>query len=313
MFVASACNENSADRALRSRDRRWFTLRIKRSVAIVTALGLAMMAVSCSSDQRATSAPDSTPETAPLSTGVSLPSGARYVALGSSFAAGTGVPQQASTCGPSDQNYPSLVAAQLELTLIDVSCSAATTANIIDTPQGDAPAQISAVTPDTELVTITVGGNDVGYSATALQCGDPSTVCSVDQPKLETDLTKMTASLETLIDGVRAKAPSSTVVLVTYPRVVPDQVCPALSFTDDEAALIRDMGEKLESAFIEVAARTGVILVDPYHAQGDHTVCAPAVADRWTDGKVATVGFPYHPTATGHKAMASLVVDAMHG
>ena len=98
--------------------------------------------------------------------------GAKYVALGSSYAAGPGIPTQSGgVCTRSSHNYPNLVAAKLKLSLVDVSCSGATTANVLTTSQGTNPPQIDAVTSDTSLVTFTVGGNDIGYTATAFSCG----------------------------------------------------------------------------------------------------------------------------------------------
>ena len=104
--------------------------------------------------------------------------------------------------------------------------------------------------------------------------------------------------------------PSATVVFVTYPREIPDRNCPALSYTDAEADIVRSMGERLEQAFLTVADRTDVVFVDPYPAPGDHTGCAPP-AQRWTAGNVADDGFAYHPTALGHEVMADMIVDAL--
>ena len=103
-------------------------------------------------------------QSAPLSAGM------QHVALGSSFAAGPGIPQQAATCGRSDHNYSHLVAATLGLMLTDVSCSGATTGHILDTPQGEAPPQLSALQAETALVTLTIGGNDISYSSSTGRC-----------------------------------------------------------------------------------------------------------------------------------------------
>jgi hypothetical protein len=66
-----------------------------------------------------------------------LAQGAKYVALGSSFAAGPGIATQLGSCGRSNNNYSHLVAAALGLTPTDVSCNGATTANIVSTSQGN--------------------------------------------------------------------------------------------------------------------------------------------------------------------------------
>ena len=97
--------------------------------------------------------------------------GDKYVALGSSFASGPLIPNEVDhSCLRSSNNYPHLVAAKLKLALTDVSCGNATTDNVVSTPQGANPLQIQAVTPDTKLVTVTIGGNDVSYTVTNLIC-----------------------------------------------------------------------------------------------------------------------------------------------
>lgn len=251
----------------------------------------------------------STTSTAPPT--ASLSEGDKYVALGSSIASGFGIPVQSTDCGRSDRNYPALIAAEYGLALTDVSCGAAVIPNIVDTAQGDHPPQIEAVTPDTKLITVTVGGNDIGYNATALTCGDPQTVCAAPA-SLEADLETARTALQAMIAQLEAAAPSATIVFVTYPREFPEGNCPELSLTDEEAALLRDMGERLEATFVDVVSESDVVFVDPYVVPGDHTGCA-AASERWTAGRDAPEGFPYHPTALGHEAMAEMISTALGG
>src|SRR5271170_173164 len=96
-----------------------------------------------------------------------IPAGSHYVAMGSSFAAGPGIAPRASAsprrAGRSAGNYAHLVARALGLDLHDVTFSGATTSDILGASAAGQPAQLAAVTPDTRLVTITAGGNDVGF------------------------------------------------------------------------------------------------------------------------------------------------------
>ena len=96
-----------------------------------------------------------------------IPAGSRYVATGSSFAAGPGISPRAAAsprrAGRSSGNYAHLVARALGLDLHDVTYSGATTGDILRPSAAGQPAQLDAVTPDTRLVTITAGGNDVGF------------------------------------------------------------------------------------------------------------------------------------------------------
>src|SRR3954469_7795079 len=91
----------------------------------------------------------------------------RYVALGSSFAAGPGLgrrmPGSPRRAGRSTINYAHLYAARAGLDLRDVTFTGATAAALLDGQDRAGPPQIEAVTADTSLVTLTCGGNDVGY------------------------------------------------------------------------------------------------------------------------------------------------------
>jgi lysophospholipase L1-like esterase len=237
--------------------------------------------------------------------------GDRYVSLGTSIASGYGIANQSTFCGRSDRDYGHLVAATLGLNLTDVSCGAAVIPNVLDRAQSTAPPQIDAVTPDTKLITVSVGGNDINLNGTALVCGNPATVCS-PPATLDADEAALQGDLVAMLTALKAKAPSAIVVLVTYPREFPDQNCAALSLSDSELSMLRGMGEKLEAAMVSAAQQTGVVLVDPYVQPRDHTACAPA-AERWTAGyKVAPgEGFAYHPTVLGHQEMAKLIEQAV--
>jgi hypothetical protein len=236
------------------------------------------------------------------------PQGAKYVAIGSSYAAGPGIPNQmGGACARSDHNYPHLVAAALHLNLDDVSCSGAVTANAINTPQGAAPPQINAVSPDTRLVTLTIGGNDVGYAATSFSCGMTITCTSAPTPaQLHASFAALPGSLTALIALIRAKAPSATIILVTYPRLVPPSPCAALHYSPAGVRLVASIGQRLEAVFVRVARATRIRIADPYVIGASRGPCAPRSV-RWVAGLRAPNGFPYHPTAVGHVAMASLV------
>lgn len=240
-----------------------------------------------------------------------LQKGDTYVSLGSSLASGFGIANQSTPCGRSDKAYGPLVAEKFGLQLTDVSCGAAVVPNIVDHAQGANPPQIEAVTPDTKLITIGLGGNDIGYNGTALGCGDPATVCTAP-PTLAADEAALSTKLSTMLEAVKAKAPSATIVLVTYPREFPKKNCPALSLTDAELAILQQMGASVERSLVAAAENAHVLLADPYSQPGDHTACAPS-SKRWAAGKDVTDGFAYHPTALGHQKMAALIGKALNG
>jgi len=243
-----------------------------------------------------------------------LKPGALYVSLGSSIASGYGISVQSTSCGRSSRDYGQLVAQHLHLHLVDASCGAAVIPNVVDTPQGRNPPQLTFVTPTTKLVTVAVGGNDIDYNATAVECGDPATCAA--PPNLTTLVANMRTDLKAMIEKIKAAAPSAMIVFVTYPLEVPAGNCPALGFTDSGAAIVRSMGQMLENAFVQVVKPlSDVIFVDPYAAPGDHTDCARP-SQRWRQGSkyvFGVTGFAHHPTALGHKVMAQMIIKALGG
>lgn len=243
------------------------------------------------------------------------PPGSQYVAMGSSYAAGFGIrPQEPGTgaCGRSLLDYPHLVAAKLHLQLDDVSCGGAVIADALRKSQGANPPQIDAVTPQTRLVTMTIGGNDVGYIGTAIACGQPHSTCAAtaNSAQIDAAFQALPNSLTKLIRVVRTNAPSATIVLVTYPRLVPPTSCPALHYTAAATRLIGYMGARLEQIFVTVAKTDHVLLADPYVHGATHGPCATGT-NKWVAGLVASNGFEYHPTVAGHQEMAHLVEQAL--
>ena len=166
-----------------------------------------------------------------------------YVALGSSYAAGTSLPRAAddspASCGQGTENYPRQVARALGLKLADRSCGGAVTDHILRGGQFGLPAQLAAVNADTGLVTVTIGGNDVRFTAdlgrfSCLNRAGQGTTCG--QVPADFDLDRAFAGLEanlhTLVAEIRRRAPRARIVFVDYVTVAPPEgTCAALGLT----------------------------------------------------------------------------------
>ena len=246
-----------------------------------------------------------------------LTPGAGYVALGSSFAAGPGISEQLGTCGRSDHNYSNLVATALNLTLTDVSCNGATIDNIRNTPQRDTPPQIDAISADTALVTVTIGGNDINYTSSTFACSGTAEsercTANLDRATINNNLSLLPGELGAMLDEIKAKAPQAIVVLVAYPRVFPfDAInCSELELSAEDTAYLADLGQKLEGVFVSVTSNRQVAIADAYVGAAGHGPCV-SPADRWVNGaNVAESGIRYHPTAQGHIEMARLVLATL--
>jgi hypothetical protein len=261
----------------------------------------------------------STPATATAAT--DAPPSGPYVALGSSFAAGPGItPVDDQFCARSTMDYPHQVATALGLTLVDVTCSAATTDHFTQN-QGPKPPQLDAITPDTGLVTINMGGNDIGYSASSLSCSSKAAAgqpCDVPTPAATQERAMaMTAALVSAIQQIQQTAPKAKIYVVTYLDVYPDPArsCPPDNLISDaDSAIIAAMGVTLNEATRAAADQTHVSFVDAYAASKGHDVCSGA-GQQFVQGAVLTMpGINYHPDPAGEAAYAKVVVDAVrHG
>jgi lysophospholipase L1-like esterase len=252
---------------------------------------------------------------------VLVPPGSRYVALGSSFAAGPGLaPVADQPCRRSAANYPRQVADALGLDLVDVTCSGTTTDNILTKPHDangvEVPPQIEAVPPDAGLVTVTIGGNDLALSTTAtdLACLDAGE-CSgftVDRERVSRYADELEGRIVVALEAVREAAPAARVVLVTYPQIVPavGGTCAAVALDEDSARYVAELERLLRDASAVAAGRTGSVLVDAHVASAGRDACS---ADPWVGGYPAREegGQPFHPTAAGMAGQADLVVAAL--
>lgn len=246
----------------------------------------------------------------------------RYVAMGSSFASGPESNKRGpSNCGRSQDNYPNKFADSLGYRLVDVTCAGSTTSEILGpSKRYHKPAQIDAVTSDTDVVTITTGGNDVGYigrlgiqsCVNLAMAGTRPLRCNANRvpspAPTPASFVSVEQRMEQIARAVKARAPKAKIVFVDYPPVVSvaDVACTKLPLAPWEIVEAGVVADSLAAATARAAHATGSILVQPSQAGKKHTVCSP---DPWLQGFPGTP--PYHPTEAGKDGVAQLVVDAM--
>ncbi len=249
--------------------------------------------------------------------------GERYVAMGSSFAAGpklppakTGAPAR---CGQSQNNYPSLLAERFGMILSDRSCSGATTNNVLG-PWGDIPPQIDAVTPQTRLVTVTIGGNDLNYVGNLFNAtcrtrsresvargGKPRTCAAVRVPT-QVDYARVEVQMNEIVRRIRAQAPRARIVLVQYlaPLSADGKTCAESPVSATDAATIRAIGKRLAQITDKVARERKVLVVEMNLASANHTPCD---AEPWMigspEGYDGSKGLQWHLNFAGMQATAN--------
>lgn len=251
-----------------------------------------------------------------------------YVALGSSFGAGPGVPDRDPTspalCIRSGNNYAHQLAALRHLNLTDMTCSGATAQNVLHGGQFFQPPQLDAVRENTKLVTITAGGNDIYYlpNLFAWSCAtDPGALSwawrlGVCDAKSDADVDKAVAQVGASLTEIGAeahrRAPKATVVYVNYTTVLPDAgYCPAkLPITNAQFDRARQLAKTLVAKTDEAARATGSLLVSAADLTRGHDICA---ADPWVYGYTFSASplnygpMAYHPTLRAMTEIAAQI------
>lgn len=252
----------------------------------------------------------------------------RYVALGDSYSAGPLVPPpsgQPVGCLRSGSNFPSVVAAGLGATdFVDVSCSGATTADLT-APQkvalGENPAQFDALTGAEDLVTVTIGGNDIGFGEIIQECA----LRSPQQPlgaacrdfygdQLNERIAGTAEKIAAVLDSIGTRSPGARVAVVGYPALLPDEgpgCFPVVPFSPGDVAWLRGIEKDLNAMLADRAAAAGATYVDTYTPTTGHDMCQlPGV--KWIEGLLPTSpAAPVHPNAQGMEAMGAAVLAAL--
>lgn len=257
-------------------------------------------------------------EAPPLAPTAASPLYARYVALGDSFAA-LG-PTSAPTTGPpgclrSTRNYPAFVAEYPQVgELIDVTCGGAETADLAAPQIAQTPPQFEALTADTDLVTLSIGGNDIGFGAMA-GCLAQTPRVATGAPcrdRLEHSVTAALAGLGGRLGevyaGIGERSPGARIVTTGYLPLVPAHGgCAFISgLSPGDVTWARHVTERITMVVANAAENAGADVVMPPDADARHA-CAPP-AERFTDFTgVETGSHPMHLTAAGHRAMAEAV------
>jgi lysophospholipase L1-like esterase len=220
----------------------------------------------------------------------------RYVALGDSYASGVGSGSYISASGNclrSTLAYSQLWAnAHAPSSYASVACSGAKTTDVTAN-------QLSALGSTTTLVSITIGGNDVGFSSVLEDCVLYSTTTCVNDVNAaeNTARTQLPAWLDTAYNGIRAHAPNARVVVVDYPRFYHDVwYCVGLSSTDRNK--INEGADVLDGVIQAAASRHGFAFADVRAAFANgHEICDGNSWLHSVDWNNLTQS--YHPTAAG--------------
>jgi lysophospholipase L1-like esterase len=220
----------------------------------------------------------------------------RYVALGDSYSSGVGSGDYISSSGSCERSakaYPEQWAGTASpAAFTSVACSSATTASVTS-------GQVPALSSRTTLVSITVGGNDAGFSHVMEVCvleSDSSCLSAVSSA--DTFISKtLPGRLDATFRAIRAHAPSARIVVLDYPHLYDlsrSGSCPGLS-TAKRTALNRG-ADLLDNALSAAASRNGDVFADVRARFAGHEICD---SGSWLHSVTIPIGSSYHPTAAG--------------
>lgn len=251
----------------------------------------------------------------------------QYVALGDSFGAGSGpyplAPGSVPWCLQTATNYPHVVARTIGADLHDVTCGGATTAHFTQSQWPGVAPQADALSAETDLVTVNIGGNDANaFAAAIIQCGTVG-ILSLGFGSPCKDL--FGASLLRAIDEVvypnvvnalrvvHAKAPNAEVYLTGTPWVAPTTWSAACylkaPIARGDVPFLRAYQAHLNGAFERAALETGTTYVDLSVVSDGHDMCKP-VGVRWVEPAFGGTNV-VHPNPLGMAGQAAQVVAVM--
>jgi lysophospholipase L1-like esterase len=236
--------------------------------------------------------------------------GPSYVALGDSFASGVGARTYytaSAGCYRSPRSYPALVAARSGLRLTFAACAGARTADVLER-------QAPSLRGSTAYVTLTIGGNDLGFVRVLTTCARPGWLgnCRKAVERARRTLrTALPGRLDTVLATIRSRSPHARVVVTGYPRLFGEEDCSALTFfSGSERRRLNAATDELDAVIRARARAAGLRYVSPAADFRGHAWCDD---DAWVNGASNPVVNSYHPNLRGHAAYARVVGPALAG
>ena len=254
-------------------------------------------------------------------------SAATYTSLGDSYAAGPLIPNQSLNplgCLRSDHNYAHLTAAAKGLTLTDVSCSGATTNDMTEAQNvepGPNPPQFNGLNASTNVVSVTIGGNDIGFTEIIESCityNPFSTPCKDKydpggHDQLAERIANAAPKVAAVLQGIHTRSPNARVFVVNYPDILPSgSGCwPTIPLSFGDVPYLHATEERLNAMLATTAAANGATLVDWYTPSIGHDACKGS-GTRWVEPLIpGELAAPVHPNKAGMAGAAAALEAAI--
>jgi lysophospholipase L1-like esterase len=251
----------------------------------------------------------------------------RYVALGDSYSAASGVlppdPTAHPMCLRSTRNYPNVIAGTIGAQLTDVTCGGADTGDFFASQYDGVAPQLQALSRDTQLVTMTIGGNDSSvFINSIIACGaagvstlGKGSPCK-DRYGTSFEDTVRTTTYPALVETVRAvrkAAPKARIAILGYPWIVPASggCFDRMPIAEGDIPYLRSLQATLNDSVRRAAGKAGVTFVDLSTVSNGHDACQP-LGVRWIEPVLqGTNAVIVHPNALGEAEMAARTIAVL--
>jgi lysophospholipase L1-like esterase len=231
----------------------------------------------------------------------------QYVGLGDSYSAGVGTRvfyEESGECDRSPDAYPAKIASAKGYTLNFEACSGAKTTEVNEK-------QLSHLSSTTSLVTITIGGNDAGFSNVMINCALYYFTCGEAISEADEFIAKkLPALLETTYKDIRATATTAQVIVLGYPKLFTKEgtTCNVNFLTSGNEKKMNESAEKLDAVIKARAEAMKFTFVNPTSEFESHEVCA---SEEWLNGQSLPLSESYHPNVKGQEEFTKLVEAAI--
>jgi lysophospholipase L1-like esterase len=218
-----------------------------------------------------------------------------YVALGDSYASGTGTGSYDldSACQRSSKAYAALWASSHSASLNFVACSGAKTGDVLNN-------QISALNSSTTLASISIGGNDAGFADVMKTCVLSSDSTCTDAVNGAEDFARNTLPglLDNVYSQMRSRAPSARIVVLDYPHLYIDNDSGCIGMSHTKHVALNAAADTIDGTVQSAASRAGFVFADVRSQFSGHELGS---GDDWLHAvDIGDISDSYHPTATGH-------------
>jgi GDSL-like Lipase/Acylhydrolase family len=252
-----------------------------------------------------------------------------YVGLGDSYAAGPLIPNPVLPLGclKSDHNYPHLAAPLIGLPLRDATCSGAKTDHMTQPqnvdPDGPNPPQFNSLAADTKVVSLSIGGNDIGFSSIAQDCITWNPFSSPCRNKyvvngrdeISARIAATAPKVAAVLQRIHVRSPQARVFVLNYPAIFPETgsgCWPQMPVSFSDAPYLRAKERELNQMLATQAAVDGATLVNWYNASIGHDACKSSSV-RWVEPLIpGNFAASIHPNQRGMQG-AAVVLDAAVG